>query len=90
MNSLEDYQNLVELLRRALLFYANDDNYINIAKYMPGFETYVDTDHGSQARFALSKIEEINDLYDKMLEEYTEDNENILLKEALNNIVKFE
>ena len=52
MNNLEDYQNLIEVLKHALMFYANEKNYI-------GNPAMINVDQqGSQARFALKKIQE--------------------------------
>jgi hypothetical protein len=48
MKSVEEYQNLVEVLKLALTFYAKGDTH------------YMEIDGGQQARFALSKIEEFN------------------------------
>lgn len=63
MNSVEEYQNLVELLKQALLFYADKSNYVSDI----GFKPYVELDdYGSQARFALKRIEELDDIYGKM------------------------
>jgi hypothetical protein len=69
MNNIEDYQNLVALLEQALKFYANENNYMPTTLNASLFAE-VHLDHGSQARFALSKIKEINDLNDKIQDDY--------------------
>lgn len=70
MNNIDDYKNLIEVLKQALIFYANKNNYFT-EKNAP--ITMIDLDeHGSQARFALSKIVEIEELYKKMNDEYIE------------------
>lgn len=71
MNNIEEYQNLVELLKQALEFYANKDNYFTSQKVSnhPA-PSMIQLDGGSQAQFALVKIKEVNDQNQKMLDEY--------------------
>ena len=59
MNNIEDYRNVIELLKQALKFYANPDNY-KCNKPMGG-ELYssVELDGGVQANFALDKAEDV-------------------------------
>lgn len=67
MSSPEEYENLIALLEKALEFYANKTNYDN---YM-GNPSNIDLDeHGSQARFALSKSKEMTENARKMQEDY--------------------
>ena len=67
MNSIEEYQNLVVLLKKALEFYSDKGNYGN---YM-GNPSNIDLDeHGSMARFALSKAKELEASNQKMQEDY--------------------
>jgi type III secretory pathway component EscR len=88
MNSIEEYQNLVELLKIALEFYADKNNYHNAM----GNPAMIDFDeHGSQARFALSKIKELEKInqeiendYNKYIDKYVDDVENNL---NFNNII---
>ena len=61
MNNNEEYQNLIELLKKALEFYANPDNYNN---------SLIQKDGGYQAKFALDKIEEVYKNNQKILDEY--------------------
>jgi len=79
MNNIEDYQNLISLLKKALEFYADKENYL--------FYTHKDApialDEGTQARFALDKIKEITAANEKMeadfvknMSEAIENNEN--------------
>ena len=64
MNSPEEYENLIALLEKALEFYSDKMNYI-------GNPSNVDHDeHGSQARFALSKSKEMIDNVRTMQEDY--------------------
>ena len=69
MNSIEDYQNLVELLKQALLFYAEKSNYIGDIYR----NSNIAIDNGSQARFALEKIKELEEVYNKIQTDYTEE-----------------
>lgn len=58
-NNVEEYQNLVSILKQALEFYANKDNYdVNVPKNNVLF-AYIEMDKGAQARFALEKIMEM-------------------------------
>jgi len=67
MNSIEEYQNLVELLKQALRFYANKSTYGNFM----GSPSSIDLDeHGSQARFALEQVDKIEKANQKMQDEY--------------------
>ena len=67
MNSIEEYQNLVNLLKTTLEFYADQRNY---AGYM-GNPASIDLDeHGSQARFVLAKVKELEELNQKMQDDY--------------------
>ena len=66
MNSIEEYQNLVELLKRALAFYANKENYL----FYTNKDAPIALDEGSQARFALEKIKDVTEASDKMEADY--------------------
>lgn len=65
----EQYENLIELLKQALLFYADKENYLFYKKK----DAPIALDEGSQARFALEKINEIMESNDKMKAIYMED-----------------
>ena len=65
MNSIEEYQNLVALLEQALKFYAYEDNYIENKD-----KSLINIDKGSQARFALNKIKEINEINQEIQKDY--------------------
>jgi len=67
MKNIEEYQNLVALLKTTLEFYADDTNY---AEYMGNPATIALDAYGSQARFALSKIKEVETQSQKLLEDY--------------------
>ncbi len=67
MNS-EQYENLIALMKEALKFYANIDNY----KQQNEFELFkkIEIDGGSQARFVLKKLQETLDADKKLQEDY--------------------
>ena len=65
MNKEED-QNLIELLKQALLFYSNDANYFTPSEG----KSLVIMDNGSQARFALQKVDELTEALDKINKDY--------------------
>jgi hypothetical protein len=61
----EEYQNLIELLKQALLFYGKKEN------YEPDSDL-IDKDKGHQARFALEKIKEFSENTEKLEQEFME------------------
>ncbi len=69
MNNIEEYQNLIELLKKALQFYADASNYIKLENKPSNIEL---DEYGSQARFAISKIDEMFANNQKILNEYNE------------------
>jgi hypothetical protein len=73
MNSIEELQNLVELMQQALKFYADKNNYIPTSvknSLSDRYLTYIEVDEGSQARFAIEKIEELKKINQKMQNDY--------------------
>ena len=85
MNKTEDNPNLVELLRQALLFYANEENYVSEGDSTP----MINIDSGSQARFALSKIKEFTDTTEKLEADYMKNmHEAIEGEESPENMLK--
>jgi hypothetical protein len=72
MNNIQDYENLIELLKQALLFYANENNYEKTKfSELKGNISAIDMDeYGSQARFALNKIKETREINEKLLNDY--------------------
>lgn len=80
--SIEDYQNIVELLKQALLYYADKKHYDVNHNVNGELYSSIELDGGIQARFALNKLEEFNKLGEDVKEvEELEDN----LKELLKN-----
>ena len=71
MSNIEQLQNSIELLKRALTFYAEKDNYIAKHNQNNTLFSYIEMDNGVQARFALEKLEQIENLYKEAEEEYT-------------------
>lgn len=59
MNNIEEYQNLVSVLKHALEFYANTENYDVKHPINNVLFSQIEMDCGAQAKFALSKIEEV-------------------------------
>jgi hypothetical protein len=60
-HSIEEYQNLIELLKKALEFYADKKNYVQKAGGYNELTSRVELDGGSQAQFALEKIKELSE-----------------------------
>lgn len=54
-NNVDEYQNIIELLKQALKFYADNDNYSVDRTKSDSIFTQIQMDGGSQARFALDK-----------------------------------
>jgi len=88
--------NLIELLRQALLFYADERNY-EVPKHDSSMcvttaitlKPLIETDKGSQARFALSKIREFNEASEKLEADYMKNmNEAIEQGESPENVMK--
>jgi hypothetical protein len=70
MRNIDDYKNLVELLKQALEFYAERDNYDCKHDMNNVLVSNLDIDGGVQAQFALGKIKEFEEFEKKLLEEY--------------------
>ena len=68
MNNIEELLNQIELLKQALLFYADEKNYENEVRYEESSLIYVD--NGSQAKFALKKVQETLDQNQKLQDDY--------------------
>lgn len=66
MKNVEDYHNLIIILKEALKFYANPSNYNADTNKAP----IAADEYGFQARFALSKIEEVETEYKKMEDDF--------------------
>jgi hypothetical protein len=67
MNNVEEYQNLVSILKSALEFYGNKDNYDVKHPINNVLFSHIEMDCGAQAKFALGKIQEMENNH-KMLE----------------------
>ena len=69
MKTSEEYNNLIELVKKALEFYGDEDNYVE--KPMNNVLTsMVELDAGSQAKFALEKIKTFQDDRDEQEKEF--------------------
>jgi len=86
MNDIETYQNLVGLLKQALLYYANKKHYEVNHPVNGELYSSIELDGGIQARFALERLEEFNNL-NKEVNEIKEVEENLTnrLGELLKN-----
>jgi len=69
-NSTEDYINQIELLKQALLFYADAKNYEVNQPLVNELISFIEIDAGSQARFALQRLQETINLNQEMEDEY--------------------
>jgi hypothetical protein len=72
MNSIEKYDNLIELFKQALKFYGEKDNYVPKTKNTLGdrYISMVELDEGSQARFAIEQANQLAELNQKIEEDY--------------------
>jgi len=66
MNNDEKYLNIIELLKQALSFYADEQNYL----FFKDKDALIALDEGSQARFALKQIEELDEINEKIKSDY--------------------
>jgi cytochrome c peroxidase len=83
MNNIEEYQNLIGLMKKALEFYADPKNYEGECE---DNTPIVADELGSQARFVLEKLEQLENLNKVMEDEYTKD---VTDKDVLNAIEEF-
>lgn len=67
--NIDEYKNLISLLEQALLFYADKENYTDNGNDK-SILTKIEIDKGSQARFALDKMKELEEMYLNTVEEY--------------------
>jgi hypothetical protein len=67
MNSIEERDNLIQLMQEALKFYADPTNYIGP---MGTIAPIYSDDYGSQARFALEKVKQLNEQNQKIQDDY--------------------
>jgi len=81
---IDSYRSLVELLKKALEFYADKNTY---SGFMGNASSIDLDDQGSQARFALDKIREVEESHEKLLADWDE----IKIKHAdfFNNVDQF-
>ena len=68
MNSLEELRSKIELMKQALLFYGNKENYL----FFKNKDAPVALDEGTQARFALKQLEDLDEMNEEMGKEYME------------------
>ncbi len=72
MNSIEEYRNAIEMLKQALSFYANPDNYRQTQPVANNYELFsmIEMDKGAQANFALNKLRDLENLSKNMEDEF--------------------
>ncbi len=70
LNSVEEYQNLLESVKNVLKFYANIDNYHQNQKVDGEPKNLVNIDGGFQANFILNHIEDLEEKTEKLNQEY--------------------
>ena len=70
MSSIEDNQNIVELFKQALKFYGEKSNYDAKHPINNVLFSQIEMDCGAQARFALEKAEELENLSKTMEDEF--------------------
>ncbi|MDA3779283.1 MAG: hypothetical protein PF487_03475 [Bacteroidales bacterium] len=82
--SIEQYQNLVDLLKQALYFYSNEENYNGTKNSI----ALVAIDKGHQARFALKQINELDDINENVESDYNDLINDVEKEESSENIIK--
>jgi hypothetical protein len=70
INTIEELQNLVELMQRALNFYSNKENYKSSCPINGEIYSPIELDEGFQAQFALDLAKQVADKNQKMQEDY--------------------
>lgn len=68
MNSIEERDNLIQLMQEALKFYANKSNYVPNSGISS--LSMIMLDSGSQAQFAIDKAKELQETNQKIQDEY--------------------
>src|ERR1035437_10897955 len=88
-HSIEEYQNLTELLKKALEFYADKKNYVQKAGGYNELTSRVELDGGSQAQFALEKIKELSEFNKNIENDFVKNITNAIENEEnSDNIIK--
>jgi DNA-directed RNA polymerase subunit L len=89
MNSIEEYKNVVELLKQALKFYAETGNYDAKHPVNSVLFSQIEMDNGAQARFALDKLEELEKLSQNLEDEFVKNvTKAIDSNEPIDNVLK--
>lgn len=83
MNDNEKYLNIIELLKQALLFYADKGNYL----FYKDKDALIALDEGSQARFALKQIEGLDEINEKIKSDYNDLINDVQEEESPENIM---
>ena len=89
MSNEGENQNALELLKQALMFYANSDNYKQTQSVHYELFSMIDVDNGSQARFALEQLEKIKKLNEGAEEEFVKNITNAIESgDSIENMTK--
>ena len=70
MSNFEENQNIAELFKQALKFYAEKSNYDAKHPINNTLFSQIEMDNGAQARFALEKAEELENLSKTIEDEF--------------------
>jgi len=89
MNSIEEYKNVIELLKQALKFYAETGNYDAKHPINAVLFSQIEMDNGAQARFALDKLEELEKLSQNLEDEFVKNVTNAIENnESTDNVLR--
>jgi len=66
MKNTDDFLNAIELMKQALLFYADENNYENKHPMNGEFFSKIEMDKGNQAKFAIKKNDDLNKYMDDL------------------------
>lgn len=72
----EGYNNIIELLKRTLQYYADEDNYLQRVDNVSGLHK-INLDNGEQARATLKTVNEL----EKAIDTYEDDYEKLINSE---------
>jgi len=70
LNNIKEDKNVIELLKEALKFYADENNYVDNHSVHYELFSLIEMDKGSQARFALKITKELSERNQKIEEDF--------------------
>lgn len=90
--TINEYESLVNFLKEALVFYANEENYKQNINQNNVLVSNIELDNGHQARFALKQIglvDKVNEeMEEEMLKSFPKEMENTDTYEEFLNIIE--